>query len=131
MVSTQYPASLFIRGAIINSYSSSHTISDLPVLEPLQNLLLSNHDIVKSVNAVLDLIPSAHMQFASTILGGRVISHNPFDFILIRRPVLLVEVVCISLGWRVGIGVVKEILDTKEDLFNGDCWFPAFFFVQD
>jgi hypothetical protein len=52
------------------------------------------------------------------------------DLTLIRRSILLKEIICISLGWGIGIWVVQEILYANEDLSDSDCWFPAFLFVE-
>jgi len=54
-----------------------------------------------------------------------------FDLSFVRCPILLEQVVCIRLGWRFGIGIIEQVLNADEDLPDGDCWLPTFFFVQD
>ena len=42
-----------------------------------------------------------------------IVFHNGFDLLLISLAISLEEVVGICLGWRVGIWVVEQILDTE------------------
>lgn len=60
-----------------------------------------------------------------------ILPNDPLDLILVRRAILLEEVVRISLGWRVGVGVIKQILNAEKNLLYGDRRFPALLFVQD
>jgi len=66
----------------------------------------------------------------SDFLRSWVVPNNALDLALVRGPVFLEEIVSISLGWGVGVGVVKEVLNTEEDLLDGDSWLPTLFFVQ-
>lgn len=63
-------------------------------------------------------------------LSRRVLSNHPLDTLLVFHFVPLEQVVCLGLRWRLGIGVVQEILDTEDDLFDGDGRFPAFILVE-
>jgi hypothetical protein len=60
-----------------------------------------------------------------------IVSHNPLDLALVCCAVLAEEVVCVSLGWRVWVRIVQEILHSEKDLFDGDRWLPALFLIQD
>jgi hypothetical protein len=37
----------------------------------------------------------------------------------------------ISLGGRVWVRLIKQVLDAEEDLLDGDSWLPCIFFIQD
>jgi hypothetical protein len=77
----------------------------------------------------------AHVSAASQSDNGssrsRVFLNDLLDLPLICDSVFLEQVVCICLGGGFGVGLVKQFLDAKEDLFDGDGRFPAFLFVQD
>lgn len=60
-----------------------------------------------------------------------MVSYDLLNLSIIARAVLLEQVVGVGLSWRLGIGVVKKVLDTEQDLLDGDSWFPALLFVQD
>ena len=51
-------------------------------------------------------------------------------FPLVRRAVLLEQVVGICLRRRFGVGVVEEVLDADEDLLDSDGWLPGLLLVQ-
>jgi hypothetical protein len=65
------------------------------------------------------------------LLRSWVVSYNPLDLVLICSPILLEEVVCVSLSWRVGVGVIEKVLNSEEDLLDGDGRLPALLFIQD
>lgn len=60
-----------------------------------------------------------------------MVSYDLLNLSIIARAVLLEQVVGVGLSWRLGVGVVKKVLDTEQDLLDGDSWFPALLFVQD
>ncbi len=53
------------------------------------------------------------------------------NLLLVSLPVLLEQVVCLGLSRGIGIGIVQQVLDAKENLFDGDCWLPTLLFVKD
>lgn len=68
------------------------------------------------------------------ILGkeeGHTHPDNVLDLFLVRLSIFLEEVVCLCLSRRLWIRVVEEILDSQQDLLDGDSWLPRLFFVQD
>jgi len=64
-------------------------------------------------------------------LRCRVVPHNSLDLDLILCSILLEEVVCVSLRWRVWVGIIKKILDAEKNLLDRDRGLPTLFFVQD
>ena len=40
------------------------------------------------------------------------------------------ELVCFGLSGTVWVGVIEQVLDSNQDLFDGDCWAPSFLLVQ-
>ena len=52
-------------------------------------------------------------------------------FFVVGLSILLEEVVGFSLSRRFRIGIVEQILDSKENLLDGDRWFPSLLLVQD
>lgn len=60
-----------------------------------------------------------------------MISDDSLDLLFIGGLVLLEEIVCIGLSWRIRVGGVQELLNSKENLFDGDGGLPAFLLVQD
>jgi len=61
-------------------------------------------------------------------------SHGPglgSDPLLVIGPVLTETGVGLGLGGVLDVGIVEEILDTQEDLLNGDGRPPVLLFVQD
>jgi hypothetical protein len=64
-------------------------------------------------------------------LGRRVLPYDFLDLALIRCSIFLEEVVSVGLGWGVGVWLVEQVLDTEENLLNGDRWLPCIFFIQD
>ena len=60
-----------------------------------------------------------------------VVLHDALDLPLIGWAVLFEKVVGIGLCWGFGIRFIQQLLDAKEDLFDGNRWFPAFLLVQD
>lgn len=56
--------------------------------------------------------------------------HDIFDLFLVGRPILPEEIVGIGLGWRIGVWIVKKVLNTEEDLLDGNSGLPAFFLVE-
>lgn len=65
------------------------------------------------------------------LLRSWVFSYNPLDLVLICSPIPSEEVVCVSLSWRVGVGVIEKVLNSEEDLLDGDGRLPALLFIQD
>lgn len=61
----------------------------------------------------------------------RVLLHNLLDLLLVRLTILLEQIVRFGLCRRFGIGVIKEVLDTKKDLLDRDRRLPPFLFVED
>lgn len=66
----------------------------------------------------------------NTRLERRVLPDNLLHSSFIRRAILLEEIVCVGLCGGFRVGIVKQVLDTQQNLFNGDCRLPGFFFVQ-
>jgi len=66
-----------------------------------------------------------------THLRRRIILDDSLHLPLIASTILLEQIVCFSLGWRVGVWLVKQRLNAQEYFFDGDGGFPAFFFVED
>lgn len=64
-------------------------------------------------------------------LERRVLPDNLLHSSFVRRAILLEEIVCVGLCRGFGVGIIKQILDTQQNLLNGDCRLPGFFFVQD
>jgi hypothetical protein len=64
-------------------------------------------------------------------LRCRVVPHNSLDLNLILCSILLEEVVCVSLRWRVWVGIIKKILDAEKNLLDCDRGLPTLLFVQD
>lgn len=60
-----------------------------------------------------------------------IVFHNGFDLLLVGLAISLEKVVGIGLRRRIRVWIVEQILDAEEDLFDGDGWLPALFFVQD
>ena len=60
-----------------------------------------------------------------------VFLHNSLDLRLVGWPILLEQVVSISLSRGIRVGIVEEILNAEENLFDGNSWLPTFFLVQD
>jgi len=69
------------------------------------------------------------MQTTKEDLRSRMFPDNTLDLVLICHSILLEEVVRVGLRWRVGVGVVEEVLNAEKDLLDGNCGLPAFFFV--
>lgn len=70
-------------------------------------------------------------EVSTAVSRGWIVFHNGFDLLFVSLAISLEEVVGIGLRWRIGVWIVEEILDAEEDLFDGDGWLPALFFVQD
>ena len=47
------------------------------------------------------------------VLWCWVFFHNGFDLLLVSLAISLEEVVCIGLGWRIGVWIIEKILDTE------------------
>jgi hypothetical protein len=71
------------------------------------------------------------MQALPTLLRRWILTDDLFDFCLVRCPILLEQVIGFGLCRRFWIWIVEEILNTEENLLDGDSWLPSFFFVQD
>lgn len=52
------------------------------------------------------------------------------DFAFIRRTVLLKEIIGFGLSGRLRVRVVKQILNTEQDLLDGDCGTPVLLLVK-
>jgi len=63
-------------------------------------------------------------------LRRRVLTDNAFDASLVLGAVLLEHIICLGLSWRLRVGIVEKVLDTQEDLLDGDGWLPGLFLVQ-
>ena len=62
---------------------------------------------------------------------GWVFFHDSLYFLVVSLSVLLEQVIRVSLRRRLGIWVVEQILNTDENLFDGNGGFPAFFLIKD
>lgn len=62
---------------------------------------------------------------------SRILADYSSDSLLVLDLVSLEEVVCLGLGWGIGIRVVQKVLDSKQNLLDRDGGFPGFFLVQD
>lgn len=60
----------------------------------------------------------------------RVVFDDSLDLAVVASPVLLEEVVCLSLGRRIWIWFIEEFLYAEKDLLDGNCRLPTFFLVQ-
>ena len=56
---------------------------------------------------------------------------NVLDLLLVLRAILLEQVVCFGLCGRLRVGIVQQVLDAQQDLFDGDGGLPRLFLVQD
>lgn len=63
-------------------------------------------------------------------LWCRILLDDVLDLLLVCCAILLEQVVCFRLGWRVWVGVVEQILNADQDVFDRDRWLPTFVFVQ-
>jgi hypothetical protein len=61
----------------------------------------------------------------------RVLADQATDALLVLGAVLFEQVVCLSLSWGFGIGIVEEILHAEQDLFDRNRWLPRFLLVED
>jgi len=59
-----------------------------------------------------------------------MVPHDLLDLLLIRAPILLEEIVCFGLGRGFGVGIVEEILNAEQDLFDGNGRLPTFLLIQ-
>ena len=75
------------------------------------------------------LIP--HPSSLSSVSRRRILLHHLLHPLLIRRPILLIQIIRIRLRGRLRVYLVQQHLDPQEDLFDGDGGFPALFFVED
>ena len=64
-------------------------------------------------------------------LGCWVVPHNPLDLAFICYSVLLEEIVCIRLSRGVWVGIIEQILDSKENLLDSDRRLPTLLLVMD
>src|ERR1041385_469075 len=58
-----------------------------------------------------------------------IFPHNSLDPLLVLSSVSLEEVVGLSLGGRIGVGLIEKLLDAKKNLFERDGRFPRLLFV--
>jgi hypothetical protein len=81
------------------------------------------------------LLEPTHLQrlicHRSARLRRRVLLNNVLDLLLVRDPILLEQVERIGLRGRLRVRLVEQRLDAQQDLLNGNCGFPALFFVKD
>ena len=59
-----------------------------------------------------------------------ILLDNAFDLFVIGLAIFLEEVIGISLGGRLRVWIVEQILNPNKDLLDGDRGFPTLFFVQ-
>jgi hypothetical protein len=64
------------------------------------------------------------------VLRCWVLAHNLSYFLLVGCAILFVEVICISLRWRIWVRVVEKVLDSEEDFFDGDCGSPGLLLIE-
>lgn len=64
-------------------------------------------------------------------LGCGVLANDALDSLLVLDLVPLEEIVRLSLRGGLGVGVVEEVLDSQEDLLDGDGRLPGFVFIED
>lgn len=62
-------------------------------------------------------------------LWCRVLLDHSLDSSFVLNSVLFEEIVCIGLSGRLGVGVVQEVLNTKQDLLYRDRRLPSLLFV--
>lgn len=60
-----------------------------------------------------------------------MISHDLLDLRIVPGAVLLEKIVSVGLSWRVGVGVVEQVLNTKQDLLDSNRRLPTFLLIQD
>lgn len=102
-----------------------HSIYHAPLMESPPLCANVVHDI-----APLTICSVCH-EASRAVSRCWIVFHYGFYLLLVSLAISLEEVVGIGLRWRIGIWVVEKILDAEKDLFDGDGWLPALFFVQD
>jgi hypothetical protein len=93
-----------------------HSIAHLPHIEAARRLIASqpvSPPKANPSNAVLNATHPYAIQHERACLWRRILLHDPLDLALIRCSVLLEEVVGISLGWRVWVWLVEQVLNAK------------------
>lgn len=93
-------------------------------------------DPTDALTATQDRSLSPTLLFPADPAPGRVLRRgilldNAAHLLLVRDAVFFEEIEGVGLGWGFGVWFVEEGLDTEEDFLDGDCRFPAFFFVED
>lgn len=66
----------------------------------------------------------------STLCGGKLLGLCPYP-LLIVHPVLTVNCVSLCLCWVLNVRLIQQLLDTQQDLFDGDGRPPIFVLLQD
>lgn len=62
---------------------------------------------------------------------GWIVFDDTLHLSFVSLAIFLEEIVSVCLSWGFGIGLIEELLNSEEDLLNGDGRFPALFLVQD
>jgi hypothetical protein len=62
--------------------------------------------------------------------GGGVVADQTANPLLVLGAILLKQVVRLCLGRRLGVRVVKEVLDAQQDLLDGDGGLPCLLLVE-
>lgn len=60
-----------------------------------------------------------------------ILLDNLLNLSLVRSAVPLEQVICVRLGRRVGVGIIKKVLNPEENRADGDGRLPGFVFVKD
>lgn len=77
-----------------------------------------------TIHQVSSLVKTADVSW------GGVLLDDALDLSFVCRSVLLEESVGISLSWRIGIGIVEQVLNPQKNLLDGDCRLPTLLFIQ-
>lgn len=85
------------------------------------------------------LTPDSHKKHQIKILGnaiqdhrlhGRIFLHDLLDATFICGAILLEEVVGLGLCRRIGVRVIQQVLDTQQELLDGNGGAPCFLLVE-
>lgn len=82
---------------------------------------------MQGTSVKLQLNGSANCIIAS---WRRIVLDHLLYLLLVRRPILLIQVEGICLCWRLRVHLIQQHLNSYQDLFDGDGGFPALVLVQ-
>lgn len=107
-------------------------MNELPPNAAANNELVSLNSVSQSSKTkLLSLFHQAPSQSWVSNLWGGILPHDALDPTFILLTIFLEEIVRLSLGWRLGVGVVEQVLNAKQDLLHRDGRLPCLFFVED